>query len=146
MGAVTQLRHRVRDLEAENASLRRVVEKATYIEALERMLSRDQKEKQMETDQDAAVVTPLEVYVGVNAEVKFEVGAEARSALRRDAIRSLHEALTVIKDAEEQMPAFDDPTVRASLEYLTQGIKQADRAAGALWYLAPEYDDGEPVE
>lgn len=93
-----------------------------------------------------AVVTPIEVRVGGNENIKIEAGPEAREALRRDALRSLHEALTAIKDAEEQMPAMDDATVRASLEYLSQGLRQATQACEALWYLAPEYDDGEAVE
>lgn len=93
-----------------------------------------------------AVVTPIEVRIGLGENVKIEAGQEARIALRRDALTSLQIALTAIKDAEEDMPAMDGATVRASLEYLGQGLDQAKRACDALWYLAPEYDDGEPVE
>lgn len=90
-----------------------------------------------------AVVTPVEVRVGGNENIKIEAGPEARRALRGDALRSLHDALTAIKAAEEEMPAMDDATVRASLEYLSSGLRQATMASDALWYLAPENDDGE---
>lgn len=93
-----------------------------------------------------AVVTPIEVRIGQGEDIKIEAGREARGALRRDALRFLHEALTAIKDAEEDMPAMDDPTVRSHLEALSQGLRQAVRSCDALWYLAPEYDDGQPVE
>lgn len=92
------------------------------------------------------VVTPLEIRIGGNEKIKVEVGLEARVAIRRDALRSLSEALEAIKDAEEQMPGMDDPAVRASIEYLSSGLAQATRATDALWYLAPEYDDGEPLD
>jgi hypothetical protein len=93
-----------------------------------------------------AVITPIEVMVGGTEKIKIEAGLESRIALRRDALRSLHDALGAIKTAEEIMPAMDDATVRAPLEDMATGLAQATRACDALWYLAPEYDDGEPVE
>lgn len=92
------------------------------------------------------VVTPIEVRVGGNENIKIEAGPEARDALRRDALLSLSDGIAAIKDAEEAMPAMDDATVRAHLESLSIGLRTATQACDALWYLAPEYDDGEPVE
>ncbi len=96
--------------------------------------------------ENTEIVTPIEVRIGTGEDIKIEAGQAAREALRRDALRSLHDGLMGVKDAEEQMPAMDDATVRASLEYLSTGLRQATRACDALWYLAPEYDDGEPVD
>jgi hypothetical protein len=93
------------------------------------------------------VVTPIEVRVGLTGDlVKIEAGPEARQALRRDALRSLHEALEAVRNAEEAMPAMDDAAVRAGLGYMASGLRQATTACDALWFLAPEYDDGEAVE
>jgi hypothetical protein len=94
------------------------------------------------------VVTPIEVWVGISAEkIKLEVGPEVRVALRREALRQLGMALEAVRDAEEGMPAMDDPTVRAQLEYLGPSLTSALTACDALWFLAPEYDDGEaPTE
>lgn len=89
-----------------------------------------------------AVVTPLEIRIGSSETIELEVGAEAQTAIRRDALRELHGALTDIKAIEEDMPALTDPTVRASLEALVAALTWAQRASSALWYLAPEYDDG----
>ena len=96
----------------------------------------------METD---AIVAPIEVRIGQGEEIKIEAGPAAREALRRDALRELIDASEAIQASNEAMPAMDDPTVRAELESLAIALRQATRACDALWYLAPEYDDGEPV-
>lgn len=92
-----------------------------------------------------AVSTPIEVRVGGNENIKIEAGPESRVALRRDALRALTDALEAIRYAESNMPAMDDATVRATLEELAIGLNQGIRACDALWYLAPEFDDGEAV-
>ncbi len=97
----------------------------------------------METD---AVVTPMEIWIGIDGGTKLEVGNEVREPLRRTQIKALHEALVEVKACEEAMPAFDDPTVRAMIESLEVALRCASNAASALWFLAPDYDDGEPVE
>lgn len=86
-------------------------------------------------------LTPLEIKIG---DEKLEVGEDVRKLLRQSQIRALHEGLVAVREAEEAMPAFDDPTVRALIEDLERALNAARKAAAALWYLAPEFDDGEP--
>ncbi len=87
---------------------------------------------------DQTTVKPL---AGVlEGDVKFELGEESRTALRREHIRALTTAEGRVKETFEVLPFLNGPEARPRLEELSEALVEADRIANVLWWLAPRDD------
>lgn len=82
--------------------------------------------------------TAPKIEAHIEGEAKVTLSEDAVDAIRRDQIRALHFALIDVKAAEESMPELTSVEARDVLSTLGAALRDAEAAADALWYLAPD--------
>jgi hypothetical protein len=86
-------------------------------------------------NETATAAKPLEAVI--ESDVKVILNEEAKTALRKQGIRDLHEAQTRLEAAFLDLPQLDGQEARDALEELGTALAEARTAVDVLWWVAP---------
>jgi hypothetical protein len=91
--------------------------------------------------EEATRATIRDRTVVIEKDTEIKLGPAAIEAARREQIRELHEALTEVRAAEEDLTELHSEEARGQLERLGHALKRATTATDALWWFAPSYGE-----